>query len=273
VVTAARRTGPVAGRPGAWLEAGAGPPLILVHGAGGSAALWQPQLEGLADVARVVAPDLPGHGPDGGRGGPSIAWYADWLAAFVEALGPGGVVLVGHSMGGAIAQAFALARPERLAGLVLVATAARLQVLVRIVDLLRARPREGLSLIRDLSFAADTPAERVAVVDRVLREVPPLVTLGDYLACDRFDVREQLAAIRTPTLVVTGAEDRLTPPSLGRALAGAMAAARLVEVPGAAHFPQLEQPARVNAAIREFLADLPRGPAGGLAGAAAWRCG
>ena len=113
----------------------------------------------------------------------------------------------------------------------------------------------------------------MAVVDRVLREVPPLVTLGDYLACDRFDVRERLAAIRTPTLVVTGAEDRLTPPSLGRALAGAMAAARLVEVPGAGHFPQLEQPARVNAAIREFLADLPRGPAGGLAGATAWRCG
>ena len=123
VVTAARRTGPVAGRPAAWLEAGAGPPLILVHGAGGSAELWQPQLEGLADVARVVAPDLPGHGPLGGRGGPSIAWYADWLAAFVAALGTGGVVLVGHSMGGAIAQAFALAQPERLAGLVLIATA------------------------------------------------------------------------------------------------------------------------------------------------------
>ena len=275
-MTPARRTGPVAGRPAAWLEAGAGPPLILIHGAGGSAELWQPQLEGLAGVARVVAPDLPGHGPHGGRGGPSIAWYADWLASFVEALGTGGVVLVGHSMGGAIAQAFALAQPERLAGLVLIATAARLQVLVRIVDILRERPREGLGLIQDLSFAADTPAERVAVVDRVLREVPPLVTLGDYLACDRFDARERLAAIRMPTLVVTGTEDRLTPVSLGRALADSLAAARLMEVPGAGHFPQLEQPARVNAAIREFLTDLPRGPsgtAGGIAGATAWRCG
>jgi pimeloyl-ACP methyl ester carboxylesterase len=270
VVTAARRTGPVAGRPGAWLEAGAGPPLILVHGAGGSADLWQPQLEGLADVARVVAPDLPGHGPGGGRGGPSIAWYADWLAAFVEALGAGGVVLAGHSMGGAIAQAFALAQPGRLAGLVLLATAARLQVLVRIVDLLRERPREGLGLIRDLSFAADTPAERVAVVDRVLREISPLVTLGDYLACDRFDARARLAAIRAPTLVVTGTEDRITPPSHGRALAEVIAAARLVEVPGAGHFPQLEQPAAVNAAIRELLEELPRVPAG--AGATAWRC-
>ncbi len=271
-MTAARRTAPVAGRPGTWLEAGAGPPLTLIHGAGGSADLWQPQLEGLADVARVVAPDLPGHGPQGGGSGPSIAWYAEWLATFVEALGAGGVVLAGHSMGGAIAQTFALARPDRLAGLILIATAARLPVLVRILDLLRERPREGLGLIQDLSFAADTPAERVAVVDRVLREVPPLVTLGDFLACDRFDVRERLAAIRAPTLVVTGAEDRLTPLSRGRALAEAIAAARLVEVPGAGHFPQLEQPARVNAAIREFLRDLPRVPAGGHTGAA-WRCG
>ena len=73
-----RRTGPVAGRPAAWLEAGSGPPLVLVHGAGGAADLWQPQLDGLADVARVVAPDLPGHGPLGGRGEPSITAYAEW---------------------------------------------------------------------------------------------------------------------------------------------------------------------------------------------------
>lgn len=266
MTAAARRTRSVAGRPAAWLEAGSGPPLVLVHGAGGSADLWRPQLDGLGDVARVVAPDLPGHGPQGGRGGPSIAAYAEWLDGFLGALGEGPVVVAGHSMGGAVAQTLALARPERLAGLILVGTGARLRVLVRILELLREHPVEGQSLIQGLSYAAGTPRERVAVADRVLRETAPRVTLGDYLACDRFDVRERLGEIRTPTLVMTGAEDRLTPLKYGRFLAAAIPGAHLVEIAGVGHFPQLEQPEAVNGPIREFLADLPRPTVGGLAG-------
>jgi 3-oxoadipate enol-lactonase len=251
-----RRTRSVAGRPAAWIEAGSGPPLVLVHGAGGSADLWEAQFDGLADTARVVALDLPGHGPLGGPGAPSIRAYAEWLEAFVAALEMGPVVLVGPSMGGAVAQTLALAHPERLAGLILIATAARLRVLARIVDLLRERPREGLGLIQDLSFAAGVPRATVDRVERVLREGAPLVTLGDYVACDRFDVRSQLPAIRTPTLVVTDAEDRLTPPARGRLLAEAISGARLVEIPTAGHFSQLEQPGAVNDAIRDFLARL-----------------
>jgi pimeloyl-ACP methyl ester carboxylesterase len=261
-----RRTRPVAGHPAAWLEAGSGPPLVLVHGAGGSADLWRRQLDGLAGVARVVAPDLPGHGPLGGRGKPSIPGYAEWLEGFLTVLDAGPVVLVGHSMGGAVAQTLALARPGRLAALVLVGTGARLRVLARIVDLLRHHPREGQSLIRDLSFAPGAPRECTEMVDRVLREGAPLVTLGDYLACDRFDVRDRLAAIRTPTLVLTGAEDRLTPPKHGRFLAETIPGARLVEIPAAGHFPHLEQPVAVNAAIREFLAHVRGASIGGLAG-------
>jgi pimeloyl-ACP methyl ester carboxylesterase len=259
---------PLDGGPAAWLEMGAGPSLVLVHGAGGSADLWQPQLDGLGDVARVIAPDLPGHGPQRGRGGQSIAAYAEWLGGFLAALGDGPAVLVGHSMGGAIVQTLALARPERLAGLILVGTGARLRVLGRILELLRERPGEGVGLIQGLSYAAATPAERVAVVDRVLRECAPLVTLGDYLACDRYDARRRLGAIRTPTLVVAGTEDRLTPVKYSRFLADGIAGARLVEVAGAGHFPQLEQPESVNAAIREFLASLPRVPVDGVAGTA-----
>jgi pimeloyl-ACP methyl ester carboxylesterase len=91
------------------------------------------------------------------------------------------------------------------------------------------------------------------------------VTLGDYLACDRFDVRDRLAEIRVPTLVVVGTDDRLTPLRYSRFLAETIPGARLVEIPGAGHFPQLEQPVRVNAAIREFLTHLHGGPLGGLA--------
>jgi pimeloyl-ACP methyl ester carboxylesterase len=225
----------------AWLEAGAGRPLVLVHGAGGSAELWPRQLDELADVAQLLAPDLPGHGPLGGRGRPSIAAYAEWLDGFLDAVAGEPAVVVGHSMGGAVAQTLALLRPERLAGLVLIATGARLRVVARLVELLRHAPREG----------------------------PPLVTLGDYLACDRFDVRERLAAIRTPTLVVAGAEDRLTPLRYARFLAETIPGARLVEIEAAGHFPQLEQPGPVNAAIRAFLAERHDAATGGRAGARA----
>ena len=265
-----RRTRPIAGQPAAWLEAGSGPPLVLVHGAGGSAELWQRQLDAFADVAQVVAPDLPGHGPLGGRGRPSIAAYAEWLDGFLAGVAGEPAVLVGHSMGGAVAQALALLRPARLTGLVLIGTGARLRVLARLVELLRRDPREGQGLIQDLSFGAGAPPECGEMVARVLREVTPLVTLGDYLACDRFDVRDRLAGIRTPTPVVSGAEDRLTPPRYARCLAETIPGARLVEIPGAGHFPQLEQPEAVNAAIRAFLA-ARRGAA--TDGAQGSRCG
>lgn len=260
---APRRTGSVQGRPATWLEAGSGPPLVLLHGAGGSAEHWRPPVGALAAVARVLAPDLPGHGPvpplQGLPPAPSIAAYADWIDAFLESVGAGHAVVAGHSMGGAVAQALALAHPAGVDGLILVGTAPRLRVLTRILDLLRDRPIEGRDLVQSLSFAAGADPALVALVARVLGETLPLVTLGDFMACDRFDVRDRLGEIRVPTLILTGTEDRLTPLSQGRLLADGIPGARLVEVSGAGHFPQLEQPARVTEAILAFLATLHHG--------------
>jgi pimeloyl-ACP methyl ester carboxylesterase len=83
------------------------------------------------------------------------------------------------------------------------------------------------------------------------------VTLGDFLACDRFDAMATIGTVRAPTLVVVGGDDRLTPPKYARYLAGAIPGAQLVEVADAGHFPQLEQPDVVNAALRAFLRGLP----------------
>jgi pimeloyl-ACP methyl ester carboxylesterase len=81
-------------------------------------------------------------------------------------------VVVGHSMGGAVAQTLALLRPERLAGLVLIATGARLRVVARLVELLRHDPREGQSLIQDLSFGTATPRECGELVARSCARPP-----------------------------------------------------------------------------------------------------
>lgn len=247
----------VAGRPAGYLEAGGGRPVVLVHGAGGRGAVWAPQLAALGDIARLLAPDLPGHGATAGPGHQAIGEYADWVLGFLDAAGLARPVVGGHSMGGAIAQTLALAHPDRVGGLVLVGTGARLRVLPRILEALREAPPEALGLLDSLSYGAATPPERVVEADRALRETPPWVTLGDYLACDRFDVMNRIGAIRAPTLVVVGREDRLTPPKYAAYLAAAIPGARLVEVDGAGHFAQLEQPAAVNAALRGYLLSLP----------------
>ena len=246
----------VQGRPTRCREAGAGRPVLLVHGAGGSGELWGPQLASLGDVARLLAVDLPGHGGTAGPGLLGVPAYADWLLAFLDTAGIERTVVVGHSMGGAIAQTLVLERPDRVEGMVLVATGARLRVARRLLDAFREVPVQGQSLLEGLSYASTTPHERVRVAERVLAETPPLVTLGDFLACDRFDVADRLPRIAVPTLILAGAEDRLTPPRLGRALADGIPGARLVEIPGAGHFPQLETPEAVNGALRTFLASL-----------------
>jgi pimeloyl-ACP methyl ester carboxylesterase len=256
-VTAGPRTLEVLDRPAAFVEAGQGRPLVLVHGAGGRGRVWLRQVEGLAGAARVVALDLPGHGATGGSGRTAIADYAAWLVAFLDAAGLERVVLGGHSMGGAIAQTLALQHPGRLAGLVLVGTGARLRVLPRILTLFRDDPVAGRGFVGDLAYSPATPPGAVTEAEQALSETAPGVILGDFLACDRFDVMPRVAGIRVPTLAVVGRDDRLTPPRYAAFLAATIPCARLVEIEAAGHFPQLEQPEAVNAALRAFLASLP----------------
>jgi pimeloyl-ACP methyl ester carboxylesterase len=253
----ARRTLTVAGEAAGYLQAGQGHALLLVHGAGGNAEVWAAQLDGLAGAARVVAVDLPGHGASEGRGLASVAAYAEWVVSFLDATGLDRVVLGGHSMGGAIAQLVALASPGRLRGLVLVGTGTRLRVLPRLVALLRADPPAGRSLVASLAYSPATPPGHVIQAERGLAETTPAVTLGDYVACDRFDVTADVHRIAVPTLVVVGRDDRLTPPKHAAHLAAAIRGARLVEVEHAGHFVQLEQPEATNAAVGDFLAGLP----------------
>lgn len=244
----------IAGRQAAYLEAGRGRPVVFVHGAAGRGEVWSPQLEGLADVARLLAVDLPGHGETEGSGCRRIEEYAAWMVGFLDTLGLERVVLAGHSMGGAIAQTVALEHPDRLEGLVLIGTGARLRVLPRILDLCRDDPPRAAELIGSLAYSPHTPRGAVVEAERALAATPAGVTLGDFWACDRFDAMARVTAVRVPTLVVVGRDDRLTPAKYAAFLATAIPGARLVEVDAAGHFPQLEQPAAVHAAFLAFLA-------------------
>ncbi|MDI3317717.1 MAG: alpha/beta hydrolase [Bacillota bacterium] len=244
-------------------QAAGRPWLLAVHGAGGGARHWLPLLRLLArERLLALAPDLPGHGGSAARTGEvSIPAYAAWLGRLLDALaaswpGLGRPWLAGHSMGGAIAQEAALAFPERLAGLVLVATGARLRVAPAFLEqmeagslppLLRAPSGEGPGGAEGPGRAEEADPEEVALP----------VALADFLACDRFDRREAVGAIRLPTLVIHGEADPLTPPRYGEFLASRIPGARLERVPGAGHFVLLEAPEACAEAILAALRPSP----------------
>ena len=232
--------------------------VCLVHGSGGTHGVWIRQMEGLADLARVIAIDLPGHGESKGDGVGTIERAAAAVRDVLDRVGAASVVIGGHSMGGAIALAFALANPERTAGLMLIGTGARLRVLPKILETLERDYAEGVRFVIDLAVAANTaPETKDALARQTLRNPRP-VMIGDFRACHAFDVMARLGEIRAPTLVVCGDEDQLTPVKYSRYLRDHIAGARLVVVPGAGHYVQLERPDETTAAIRQFLAPNPR---------------
>jgi pimeloyl-ACP methyl ester carboxylesterase len=233
---------------------GSAPPtLCLIHGAGGSALSWIRQLEGLADAASVVAIDLPGHGQSGGDGCSSVEEYAALVERFVETLELGRIVLGGHSMGGAVALTFALMNSHLIEGLILAGTGARLKVLPEIFERLQSDYAQGCAFVTDLGFSPTAPEGLKNGVRTGMRMMPPQVTIGDFTACNNFDVMDRTGTLKVPTLAVCGQDDRLTPPNYSRFLAERISLARLAVVEQAGHYVHLEQPDTVNAAIRQFL--------------------
>lgn len=236
---------------------GTGPPTVcLVHGSAGSHAVWIRQMEDLADIARVIALDLPGHGASGGTDIGSIDAAANVVLGLLDALAIDRVVLGGHSMGGAVVQAFALAHSSRLAGLVLVGTGARLRVMPEIFAGLERDYQIGVRFLTGLALASNAPAELVSAIERQTLQTAPRAHLGDFRACDAFDVMDRVESIRTPTLIVCGEDDRLTPPKYARYLRDHIKGAQLALIPGAGHYVQIERGEETSAAIRKFLVSL-----------------
>jgi 3-oxoadipate enol-lactonase len=250
----------------AYSEAGKGIPLLFVHGYPLNRRMWEPQLQGLADVARVLAPDLRGHGESQAVPGPySVDLFADDLAAFLDALGVRQkIVLCGLSMGGYIVFAFYHKYASRLAGLILTATRAS-------ADTAQAR------LARDQSAELARQQGVNAIVDALLPKLlapassqnhPQLVeqarqimaasslegVLGDLVALkERPDSTPTLSEITVPTLLLPGAQDQIIPLQEAQAMHAAIRGSVLEVIPDAGHLPNLENPAVFNTAIRRFL--------------------
>lgn len=236
----------------------AGPPLVFLHGAAGGHYVWLEQLAGLKDDHRLVLFDLPGHGAsEPAPTPPDVAGHARFVLGLLRALGLSRAVLVGHSMGGAIALAAALAEPARVAGLVLLATGARLPVSPMVFQAIDVGLEGFGTLLAHAAYSPHTSPEIVARFAGAPIQARPEVVRADFEACQAFDVRDQLGEIAAPALVLGGADDALVGAGRLQQLAAGLPRAELVTIPAAGHMLMQEAPAEVNAAIRRFVSTLP----------------
>lgn len=231
------------------------PSLLCIHGSGGYGAEFLPMLGHLTGLANGAAIDLPGHGISPGPGRASVWDYAQWVADFIAA-GPVRPVVLGNSLGGAIALALGLGRPELVRGLVLWGTGARLKVLPAILEGLKNDYAATVRMLVGYAYAQGSDPALKDAGGKGMAQTAPGVLLGDYSACNDFDVMERLAEISLPTLVVCGEEDKLTPVKYARHLAQGIAGASLAVVAGAGHVLHQEKPLESAAALKGFLAGL-----------------
>jgi pimeloyl-ACP methyl ester carboxylesterase len=233
------------------------PPVILIHGAGGNHLSWPPQLRRLHEQ-RIFAIDLPGHGKSGGVGRHSINEYAEDISLFMKSLKLRAAVLAGISMGGAIALAFALKYPKKVSGLVLLGSGAKLRVSPTILESL-GNPKlfaSAVDMITENCFSSNVPPRLKELSKETMLGMRPPVLLGDYLACNQFDVTDQLTEINMKTLIICGAEDKMTPLKYSQVLHDSIAGSQLEVVNRAGHMVMTEQPQVVADRLVTFISGL-----------------
>jgi 3-oxoadipate enol-lactonase len=256
-----------------YVDRGAGTPVLLVHGFPLDHTMWAAQIDALAEVARVIAPDLRGFGgtPLGNVDlslGVAMEQYADDLVELLDALAireP--VVLCGFSMGGYIAWQFVRKYPERLRALVQIDTraaadidearAGRIKMAEKVAEWGSPRVAEmmGPNLFAPQSFEK-LPEVLRAVCEVVGRTLPAGIAAAQRGMAARPDMRDLLPKIAVPTLVIAGEDDAIIPAKEMESMAAAIPGAKFVAIPGAGHMTTMENPAAVNQALVGFVQGL-----------------
>ena len=226
-----------------------------------SARSWVNQLSS-PGAMRMIAVDLPGHGESDPLPGVNVEEYAAVVAEFLVALECGPVVVIGHSLGGAIALALAARHPALVRGLVLIASCVKLPLVDSVGERLVAylpgplRRLVFFSMAKKVLFAPQAPADAIEIAMRDLRACRPETIMSDVRAARAMDLTEPAAALDVPTLVLAGARDRLTTPALAAGLSALIRGSRLRLADGAGHMLPMEAPEWVSREIATFVASL-----------------
>ncbi len=244
-----------------------GTPVLLLHGVGGGRQAWDVSGTGAALAAAgftALAADLPGYGASLPVAPSTLAGMAAAVVQTLAALGTGPAVLVGHSMGGMVAQEVAATAPQWVHGLVLAGTSpafgkpggdwqqAFLQS--RFAPLDAGLGMAGLAaLLVPTMVAPGAAPQAITAAQQMMAAVPEATYRAAVAALVAFDRRADLPNIGVPTLVITGAHDRTAPPEVARKMAERIPGATCLVLPGAGHLLNIEQPHAFNTALLQFL--------------------
>ena len=244
---------------------GKGDVVLFLHGVGGDSASWRPQLEHFSRDGCAAAWDMPGYGGSRLEGDMSFAALSDALTMLLDARGWERVHLVGHSMGGMVAQEFAATHQDRLSSLVLSATSSAFGradgafqkqfVRDRLEPLDKGATMADLAdeLVNEMMGASPDPDGR-NIAWRCMTGVPEATYRAAIACIVTFDRRDNLSRIAVPALAIAGEQDRNAPPAMMERMASRIAGCRYVCLPGLGHLANLEDPRAFNAALEDFLA-------------------
>ena len=252
--------------PTALVQGAGDPALVLLHGVGSDAGIWQPQLDYFGARRTVVAWNMPGFADSPPLSPLTWNGLVDSLERLLDARGLKQVVLLGHSLGGFVAQKFAAAHPERLAGLVLSGTTSSFgkpdgewqQQFVR----QRLAPFEAGKTMKDIApdvvravLGPKASLEGAELAIRSAMRVTDQAFQDAVRLIVTFDGREALAQFDMPVLLLAGEVDNNAPVGAMRKMSERIKGARIVEFPGLGHMANIEDAPAYNAAIEAFFKD------------------
>jgi 3-oxoadipate enol-lactonase len=243
---------------------GSGKPWVtLSHSLASDLTMWDGLAAALADRYTVLRYDTRGHGATDAPEGPySFAQLVGDVAGLLDALNIEHTHFVGLSMGGMIAQHFALAHPGRLDKLVIASSSSRTPPEARALwdERIAVARGQGMKAHVEATLGRWFTALYRAAHPEVMARIGALITatpVAGYAGCGAaicdLDLTDKLAAVRAPTLVLVGADDPGTPPALSKVIAGAIPGARMEIVPAASHLLNIEQAATFNRLVGDFL--------------------
>ena len=225
-------------------------PLLFLHGAGCTSYTWYNQIKADIPGYTQIAMDLPGHGRSDGEGAESIEKYCDFIEQFLDVLNIDNVAIAGHSMGGAIAQLFALKYKEKLDSLILIGTGAKLRTSQALLEMVK----RGESLA-EYSYSYKTSGTLIKNAEKEFLLTTPMTRYKDFMACDGFNLIDKIKDIETRALILCGEDDIATPIKYSDYLRNNIMNTQLHIIPEAGHMVMWEKPEVVNKHIVDFLSN------------------
>jgi len=227
--------------------------ILFIHGAGGSHRRWAFQVKKLGHKYFTLAVDLPGHGESSGATSNKIEEYGNFISDFIDHVLGVKCYLAGHSMGGAIALDVALRFSEKLQGIILIGTGARLRVAPAILETF-ASGKVPPHMV-DFAYGSTASKELLDMAREEMNNTDPSINYHDFTACNNFDVTQQLQSINLPALIIGGSEDKLTPLKYSEFLAANLTNSQITIIENAGHMMMLENPVAVSNIIDQFISE------------------